>query len=640
MGSLASLYSALSGLRAAQSGVDLVSRNVANATTPGYTRKDLPQENLVIGGDGQGVRALPVERSVNLFLQRELRGERAQTARLDVIAGAMGQVDALFGRPEDETSIASAVTRLTTSLQTLATNPESAASRQDVVQTAERLASQLNRMSDAVQAGRLQAERDIEAGVDAANEALARVAELNGTIALRTAHGDTTADLEDQRDRHLDTLSELFDVKVLRREDNTVGVFTASGVVLLDRDDPSTIAFDAARLIDGTTLYDDDPALRAVGTITVATASGTYDLIETGGLGGGAISGHVELRDSLLVQTQAQLDEIAHGLAFALSEGLTEAATAGGPPPTSAVLDANNIVSAGDRLVFTFDNGGTETVVEITGAVDPAGATAATTTFGTNQTPAARLTEAQADLQAEIDAAAGAGEFTVSVDTVAGTLTVTDALPANAITLSNFQGFSQSGTLPDDQGLQLRLFADRSGTAQVAYTGYQPEDPTDPTLDPPQKRGFAQRIAVAATVVADDTLLVSYPQDPPAATDPAPLGDAARPLELLRRLTEATRNFDADAGIGSATNPYNDTVAGYARAVVSFQAVQVAGIEAQHDDQAVVTEVLERKFQAETGVNVDDEMAELILLQASYAASARVIVAFDEMTDILLAIGS
>ena len=200
----AALYNSLSGLRASQAGVDVVSRNVANAATPGYTRKTLPREAAVLQGDGRGVRTLAMEREIDLRVQRELRTERSANARLEVVDGFLKRVDDMFGRPEDEVSLAASVKRLTTGLQALADTPEPATARQAVVSAADGLAGDLNRASKTIQQMRLEADQGMAEDVEVINEALARIADLNGKIAGRHHTGQSAADLEDERDIFID----------------------------------------------------------------------------------------------------------------------------------------------------------------------------------------------------------------------------------------------------------------------------------------------------------------------------------------------------------------------------------------------------------------------------------------------------
>ena len=107
-----SLLHARSGMIAAQSGLDVVSRNIANAETEGYTKKSHNQENLVIGGVGRGVKTNEVTRKVNDNLLRELRDQNATIDKLDVLDEFLGRLELEFGKPGDKKSIADKMTAL------------------------------------------------------------------------------------------------------------------------------------------------------------------------------------------------------------------------------------------------------------------------------------------------------------------------------------------------------------------------------------------------------------------------------------------------------------------------------------------------------------------------------------------------
>ena len=79
-----SLLHARSGLIGAQAGLDVVSRNIANATTEGYTKKIHNQSNLIIGGTGSGVRTDEVTRKVTDTLQQSLREQAGTIEKLEI----------------------------------------------------------------------------------------------------------------------------------------------------------------------------------------------------------------------------------------------------------------------------------------------------------------------------------------------------------------------------------------------------------------------------------------------------------------------------------------------------------------------------------------------------------------------------
>src|ERR1041385_9083287 len=71
------MQTSLSGLRAAQAGLDVVSQNIANSGTVGYTRRTLVTTDLVAGGRTIGLDVKGASRTLDTLLQRQLRLEQA-----------------------------------------------------------------------------------------------------------------------------------------------------------------------------------------------------------------------------------------------------------------------------------------------------------------------------------------------------------------------------------------------------------------------------------------------------------------------------------------------------------------------------------------------------------------------------------
>ena len=142
------LLAATSGLRAAQTGIDLVSRNVANATTVGYTRKTVPQTPLIVGGEGQGVRLGDIERQVNARLQVEVRSGLSQTTAYEVRDDFLSRFELVFGKPGDNTTVAHQLHQLSDAFRQLSTNPDVITTQTTVISRAEAFASGLNVVAD------------------------------------------------------------------------------------------------------------------------------------------------------------------------------------------------------------------------------------------------------------------------------------------------------------------------------------------------------------------------------------------------------------------------------------------------------------------------------------------------------------
>ena len=719
------LYNSLSGLRTAQAGIDVVARNLSNATTPGYTKKTAPQESVYLNGEVAGVRTLAITREIDLTVQRELRVERSSSANLAVIDEYLTELNQLFGRPDEEVSFAASVNRLGTSLAALADTPESATARLSVLNAADNVARDLNRMSETVQQMRQEAEDGIADSVAEINEALTGIEELNGEIAVRARTGKSTADLEDQRDKLVDQIAEHMDIRTFTRGGgNEMVIMTASGRTLLDVE-ARTLAFDRHGPLSAQTAYSTDPAERGVGTITLLDPEGTsYDLLEFDEIRSGKIAGYLELRDEILPQTQAQLDELAHNLAVALAGGeiagtpVTRVTDSAGVSNAAYPFDADyatpgslsTLTITVDGVAHTVDDiatfagtdpdGPDEAVRKaIQAALDDAGLgdiTVSVNTVGANYSLS--FADAQARTISDVSLTDGASTInpaltpqyeTTSIDvtevhTPGDTLTLTygDATTGEPQTLTlrvvsppaNGPDEIVAGASPETTaatmqtalstllppgitvvrsgatlelrdtdmavnstklvgltatsqtavGPQLSLFADGNGTDQRAYTALPGLGADD------QKLGFAQRISVSEGLLADPGGLVRFQQADGTLSDD---GDPSRPLALLDRLTSDIWSFDGNLGLGTL----NTTIENFAATIVSYQAGQAADVTDRHDYQMAITESLERRFDSVSGVNVDEEMAEMLLLQQSFNASSQVLSAIQAMFDELLA---
>lgn len=302
------LQAALSGLKANQFGIDLVSRNVSNATTEGYTRKTVPQNPLIVGGQGAGVSLGLVERQVSDQLQRQVREGLSEAASLGTISDFLGRLELSFGKPGDNTSLGNAVAKLGDAFRTLANSPESVTAQNEVVARAQELVTTFNDLGNAVQALRNEAERGIEDSVATVNGLLKDIEKLNTQIVTANSAGQSTADLEDQQDRKLNELSKQLGINYYRRDNGEITITTESGRTLLDGTahqlnfvrsaQVTAIAAYPASLngvmLDGIDLFQAPPI--------------TPPMTE---VGSGRLAALADLRDRILPQAEGQIDELA-----------------------------------------------------------------------------------------------------------------------------------------------------------------------------------------------------------------------------------------------------------------------------------------------------------------------------------------
>ena len=612
------LTSALSGLQVNQASISMVAANVANADTPGYTRKVVNQ--VPTGGSSSiGVRVSDIQRQIDLYIQRQLRVENAGASYADTRARMYSQLQEIYGQPGSDTALESVYNSFTSALQVLSTSPDDPGARTAVVNSAQLLTQQLNQLSASIQGQRANAELAISDAVNSANEAMTQIASLNQQIAGSTPGDSATAALQDQRDSYIDQLSQLMDINVMAGDRGQVSIFTSSGTQLVGAQ-AAQLRFDAVGTMTPASQWSADPSQRGVGTIMLVPPSGApVDLIQNRSIRSGTIAAYLQMRDQDLVQAQNQLDALAAGMAQALSDKTT-AGTAVSPLPQNGFdIDVGGL-SQGNSVTINYTDTTTNTphTITLVRVDDPAAlplsntatATANDTVFGINFSGgmASVITQINAALTDTGMVASNPSGMTLEIldDGAANTVDVNSVSAAKTVT--GLMGGSA----------ELPLFTDGSNP----YTGAI-------TSRGSQVTGLAARLTVNPSVVADPSSLVVYQAGTPA-------GDSTRPDFILQQLTGASLTFSPNTGIGTTSAPFIGSLTTYLRQVVSQQGEAASSADNLKQGQDVVLNALQQRFNDASGVNVDQEMANLLTLQNSYAANARVMSAVKEMLDALI----
>jgi flagellar hook-associated protein 1 FlgK len=299
------LQTALTGMQANQTKSAVIARNISNASTEGYTRKDAVLTSLTVAGEGRGVTVSSIERQVNASLTRETRNQssayEAQSAKAELLATYTDSI----GQPSDARSISSRLAALEQALVGLEELPDSAAQQRAVVDAAVTLANSLNSSSDTIADIRQQADASINQAVNEVNSALTQMQELNRQIAVRTGGGQDTSELEDQRDRLLDQVASLIDIQYFTRDGNEMVVMTSSGVTLLD-ETARQLEFTNTAVIGAEASYPGGLSGLKVAGVDIAPGSGSAQSIS-----GGRIAGLFAVRDDAMPEAQRQIDEVA-----------------------------------------------------------------------------------------------------------------------------------------------------------------------------------------------------------------------------------------------------------------------------------------------------------------------------------------
>jgi flagellar hook-associated protein 1 FlgK len=612
------LNTALAGLQVTQAGLSVVANNVANVQTPDYVRKTLAQIEAATG-TGVGVRVLAINRQLNELLQMQVRTETSGAAYADTLSQLFGQLQNIYGAPGSPYGLDALFNNFATALQGLIATPSSAATQNNVINAARMLAQQLNSMSANIQMLRSAAEQGIAADVAVANDALARIAQINRQVGGGNPADPSAAALLDQRDFYIDQLAQLMSIKVVQGDNNQVSIYTGNGIQLVGVE-AMQLEFDSHGTLTPNATWNADPNLRGVGTIVLKAPGGAaFDMIATGALQSGEIGAYLQMRDQVLTEAQSQLDEFAARMSQALSD-LTTAGTAVAVGPQNGFDLDIGALQAGNTIQFTYtDAGAVEHEITLVRVNDPSVLPLADTVTANpnDQVIGIDFSGTMASIVAQITAALGATGLVFSnpagttlriLDDIAGTISV------------NAASATQTMTSLTSGNVQLPLFMDGISvfSGALSTTGSQ-------TV------GFASRIGVNSALINNPSRLIVYQTVPLTAA-----GDPTRPTFLFDQMANAVLMFSPGSGIGGTAAPYSGSLSSFIGQVMTVQGQAAENAKNLQQGQEVVLNALQQRLNQESGVNIDTEMSNLLNLQSAYGANARVFTTVKEMLDLLL----
>ena len=328
----AALSIAGSGLANINAQLALVSHDVANASTPSYSVESLSQQDLTAGGYGMGVVTGPATRTVDTELQSELMNQNATVAELTTTQTALSSIDAVNGTPGQGSDVASLLGNLEDQFSTLLNDPDNATQQSQVVASATTLAQGINTLSNTYTAQRQTAENNIVSEVNTINQTLGTIGSLSDQIIAAQAAGQSTADLENQRDAQVASLSQLISVNTLVQPNGDMLITTGSGTELPTHGSANPLSTSGANL---------EPGLYYPGGGVPAIMLGGVDVTDQ--LQGGSLGANITLRDSTLPTYQGELDEFAQNLASRFSaQGLDLFTDASGNVPAGGGTPAQS----------------------------------------------------------------------------------------------------------------------------------------------------------------------------------------------------------------------------------------------------------------------------------------------------------
>jgi flagellar hook-associated protein 1 FlgK len=632
----------LSGLAAAQAGLLTASHNISNANTPGYSRQvavlgtNQPQFTGA-GFIGSGVNVVTVRRVYDDFLGAQATRAQASASHLESYSTQLSQLDNLFG--DASTGLNSALSGFFGALNTVAQQPGDTASRQAALSAAQGLVSRFGQLSNQLGEIRTASNGQIQSAVTAINGYATQIAELNRRIGVVSAGGSPPPnDLLDQRDQLVTQLNQQIGASVVVQSDGAYNVFLSNGQGLV-------VGQTALSLVARPN--PDDPQNLEVGMQTGANVL----RFTAQSLTGGELGGVLAFRDGPLTDAENALGRIAVNVAsavnaqqqqgvdltgsfgtdlFTLPQPVTIAAStnSGSASITANIASASALVPSDYRLAY---DGSNYTLTRLSdGTAQTFGALPQTfdgVTFSLSGTPAAGdrfLIEPVHQAAARIGVAMSDPARIAAAGPV-----VSGSNPAN-VGSATIGTATTSATYPGSPLASALMLTYASGTGTL--TGFPATQPVTVALGSTSTTyaaGVPVPYAPGATFsfAGVSFTLSGKPGDGDTFTL-APNANGAgdnRNAKALAALADANLVANGTATFAGAYGQLVASVGNAAQQADTEQQAQAALLDQTHAAQ-----------QSLSGVNLDEEAANLQRYQQAYQAASKSIAVAGTMFDAIL----
>ncbi|MBN5052158.1 flagellar hook-associated protein FlgK [Stenotrophomonas maltophilia] len=617
------LSTGTSALLAFQRALATTSHNVANLNTPGYSRQKVDfatatPQNYGYGDVGNGTRIVDIRRAADQLAISRLLDSSGELARLKQLSGMADRVNALFS--DAATNVAGVWSNFFDTVSGLSSNAAGTADRQNMLDGGKALANRFSQLNTHLNNLNGEVNNGLMAGATEVNRLASEIAQINGAIGTNIANA--APDLLDRRDQLISQLVGYTGGTAVVQDGGIMNVYTAGGQALV-------VGTTASKV---TTVADPYQPERL--QLALQTQGGTITLDPKAV--GGQIGGLLEFRDTVLTPAQAELGKLAVGLAETFNSthrqgvdlygqmgrdffniGTPRVTGNAGNTGTGAItasygdlgkLEAQNIVLKFDGSNWAASRADTGASVPLTGtgtAADPLVINGVKLVVG--GTPAAN------DRFLLQPTAGVAGSLEMAI-TDPSRIAAAAAIKGAAALANTGTGKLSGVTVTDSANANLR------NPAAIVFTSA-----TTYTIDggPPQTYTPGQTISANGwSFVLDgvpkngDTFNIT----------PTPAGSSDNSNATKLSKVESAKAFNAGTvTLGGALGGLTTQVGAAARsAEYSLGAQQVIADQAQ----AARDEV--------SGVNLDEEAADMLRLQQAYQAASQLISTADSMFQTIL----
>lgn len=634
----------VSALKAAQAGVSATSHNIANANTPGFSRQEIIQtaqlpQNTGSGFFGQGANVTTVLRRYDQFLGTQVLEAQTQASTLTTQLGLSQQLSNLLG--DANGGLTPALQDFFSSVNGVSNAPESIPARQAMLGSAQSLVNRLQTLDQRVNQIRDGLNGQISNSVSLINSYAKQIGALNEMIVQLQAKspGQPPNDLLDQRDQLVNQLSQEIRVSKVNQPDGSVDIFIGNGQSLVVGKSISTL-----QAVSSAT----DPASLDVAYVN----NSVVYTIQQSALQGGNLGGFLASRQTVLDPAVNALGRIALGLADTFNQQhqqgidlngalggsfftsavprVTAASSNAGTAALTATINSTAALTGNDYSV-QFDGTNYNVYNTATGALAGGPYTVAAMTAGqavagtgiTLQLTAGAATAGDSFLvRPTVDGAKNIALNITDPAKIAAATPVRSNAPTTNVGTGTISPASVTGGLPLNVNLQQPVtitFNNPPTTYSVAGTGI-PALPASYAYTAGAAISFnGWTTQISGAPVAGDTFTIT--QNTNATTDGGNILKLAA-LQTTNTLANGTTSYQGAYG-----------------QLISQVGSQTRELDVTSKAQTSMLNQMAKAAQEVSGVNLDEEAANLMRYQQAYQAAAKAMAIADTMFNSLLDLG-
>jgi flagellar hook-associated protein 1 FlgK len=335
MSLFSTMNTAVTGLRVASQGLNVTSHNVANATTEGFSQRELRVQTALPGAEGRfgigsGAFAVGARRATDILVNERLVRAVGQEAR----SGARFQTLSVVEASLDESSDVGPATlmgKFFDSMSRLTQDPGDTSLREDVLTSAQSFSDGVNRLAIDMRSARQSIYEELEQTMASINLRLEQVAKFNAAVG--SAGSELAAgDFQDQRDQVIDELAEEFGFTV---------EFTGDGLAQLSLGGHAVVTGAVARSLEV------EQSTGGTPKVSLSADSATIDVT---GMIGGYFGGRIDADNDIAAfedELNAFIDTLGTALNTQHAAGFDRSGAAGG--------DLFTFTAGSEALTFTLD---------------------------------------------------------------------------------------------------------------------------------------------------------------------------------------------------------------------------------------------------------------------------------------------